>query len=56
MDEPIDLTSDNDESLTGREPIIQPIPLDIFEDISEISDDEVPPTQSGTDDDPIQFD
>ena len=55
MDEPIDLTSDNDESIFGRESIIQPIPLDLFEDLSETSNDEVPPTQSGTDCDPIQF-
>ncbi len=55
MEEVIDLTSENEESLTDRHVIIEPIPADISEDISETSDDEVPPTQSGTIGDPIQF-
>ena len=53
--EPIDLTSDDEEPVSDRHTILEPIPTDISDDITETTDDEVPPTQCGTEDDPIQF-
>ena len=55
MESTIDLTGENEESLMDRHVIIEPIPADISEDISETSDDEDPPAQAGTSTDPIQF-
>ncbi len=43
MESTIDLTSVNEEALTDRHVIIEPIPADIFEAISETSDDDDPP-------------
>ena len=51
----IDLTSDEEESVLERHTILEPIPTDISDDITETTDEEVPPTQCGTEDDPIQF-
>ena len=45
MESTIDLTRENEESLTDRHVIIEPIPADIYEDISETSDDDEPPAQ-----------
>ena len=55
MDDAIDLTTDEEEPVSNCRTILEPIPADISEDLLEASDDEVPPTQCGTDDDPIQF-
>ena len=55
MGDAIDLTSDEEEPVSNSRTILEPISADISEDISEASDDEVLPTQCGTDEDPIQF-
>ena len=43
MEGDIDLTDDNDESLSGRKLIIEPIPFQSSDQISETSDDDEPP-------------
>ena len=49
MEAAIDLTDENEESLSGRKLIVKPIPFFSSEEISETSEDDEPPPQSGID-------